>query len=266
MSCKFSIIIVSLNAGEELKKTVESVRRQTFKNYEIIVKDGCSKDGSTDFLKDAEDVCFVQEPDDSIYDGMNAALKFIHGEYVIFLNCGDRLYAKDVLEKSVRFMQKKAADIYYGNLYRRELGSTDVYPDHISDFTAFRNVPCHQACIYRSALLKGKAYDLRFKVRADYEHFLRCIYRYDARPAHMPFVLSDYEGGGFSETALNKKISAKEHRVITDKYLGKKASFYRFVMIITLQPLREKLAGSRRFSEAYHKIKARIYSIGGKRD
>ena len=45
---------------------------------------------------------------------MNAALKFIHGEYVIFLNCGDRLYAKDVLEKSVRFMQKKAADIYYG--------------------------------------------------------------------------------------------------------------------------------------------------------
>ena len=197
---------------------------------------------------------------------MNAALKFIHGEYVIFLNCGDRLYAKDVLEKSVRFMQKKAADIYYGNLYRRELGSTDVYPDHISDFTAFRNVPCHQACIYRSALLKGKAYDLRFKVRADYEHFLRCIYRYDARPAHMPFVLSDYEGGGFSETALNKKISAKEHRVITDKYLGKKAAFYRFVMIITLQPLREKLAGSRRFSEAYHKIKARIYSIGGKRD
>ena len=261
----FSVITVTLNAGAELKKTVHSVLTQDFKDLEIIIKDGGSTDGSILELPVSDKIKLVRKKDRSIYDGMNEAVKEAQGEYIIFLNAGDRFASGEVLEKTAQFMSEHRADIYYGNLYRREQDSTDVYPDKLTDRVCYGNVPCHQACFYKAELLKKETpFDLSYKVRADYEHFLRCVYRDGARTIHMPFTVSDYEGGGFSEDEINRKRSAYEHRLITKKYLGNKVYRYRLLMILTLQPLRELLAGSRTFSGLYHKLKAFIYRISGR--
>ena len=186
--------------------------------------------------------------------------KFKLSDNVFFLNCGDYMKDNTVLAKTAKFIAGHKADLYYGDLYRRKLDSTDVAPDKITDFVCYRNVPCHQVCFYARSLFATRGYKLRYKVRADYEHFLWCIYEAKARCEHLPFTVADYEGDGFSENEANRKVSAMEHREITKKYLGLKRYIYKFIMILTLQPLRKKMADSPKLSATYHKIKSVLYS------
>ena len=99
----FSVVVVSLNSGERLKKTLQSILNQTFSDYEVIIKDGGSKDGSLDFLSSEHvlekypQIRLIQEKDRSIYEGMNQAVTYVSGRYVQFLNCGDLFYDDRVL-------------------------------------------------------------------------------------------------------------------------------------------------------------------------
>ena len=87
---RFSIIIVTLNAGSKLEETVKSALSQTYKDYEILIKDGASSDGSLDFLKElnAPNIRVVSRKDTSIYDAMNQAVSECLGDYYIFMNTG----------------------------------------------------------------------------------------------------------------------------------------------------------------------------------
>lgn len=280
MQMKFiSIIVVSLNPGERLKETLNSILEQTYTDYEIIIKDGGSKDGSLDFLKEEgilekyPQIRLIVQPDKSIYDGMNQAVSYVKGKYVQFLNCGDLFYDKTVLEKTAEYIlnQEKTdtADgkkteqlspaIFYGNQYNLLQNSIVTSAPEINDFTCYRNVPCHQVCFYDGRLFAKRGYLPQYTVRADYEHFLYCIYEENARAFSMPITVCMYEGGGYSETKENRKKSAAQHKEITAKYLGKKAVKYRLIMILTLSGLRGKIAESPRLSKFYNAIKSMIY-------
>ncbi|MBR5421428.1 MAG: glycosyltransferase [Lachnospiraceae bacterium] len=258
---RFTIIVVSLNAGEELKKTVLSVLNQRFHDYEILVKDGGSGDGSVKELPANERLRIIVKDDLSIYDAMNQAVAEARGDYLLFLNCGDYLDDDKVLGKAAKALAMEPADIYYGDLYRRTLDSTDVAPDRITDLVCYRNVPCHQVCFYAKRLFEKRGYLTKYRVRADYEHFLYCYYKLGAKCVHLPFTVCSYMGGGFSETKDHKAEAKQEHAVITEQYMGKKAKLFNLIMILTLQPLREAMAGSRLFSGLYHKLKAAIYGL-----
>ena len=108
---RFSVIVVSLNAGEELKKTVESVLAQKYADFEIVVKDGGSTDGSTDLLPADARIRLIVKKDRSIYDAMNQAVQEAKGEYFLFLNCGDYLYQETVLGSVAKAAAKEPADI-----------------------------------------------------------------------------------------------------------------------------------------------------------
>lgn len=280
MQMKFiSIIVVSLNPGERLKETLNSILEQTYTDYEIIIKDGGSKDGSLDFLKEEgilekhPQIRLIVQPDKSIYDGMNQAVSYVNGKYVQFLNCGDLFYDKTVLEKTAEYILNRektdTADgkkteqlspaIFYGNQYNLLQNSIVTSAPEINDFTCYRNVPCHQVCFYDGRLFAKRAYLPQYTVRADYEHFLYCIYEENARAFSMPITVCMYEGGGYSETKENRKKSAAQHKEITAKYLGKKAVKYRLIMILTLSGLRGKIAESPRLSKFYNAIKSMIY-------
>lgn len=256
---KFSIIVVSLNAGEELLKTVESILMQTYKDFEILVKDGMSEDGSVETLPADDRVRLIRKKDRSIYDAMNQAIGEATGDYEIFLNCGDYFYDEKVLARIAKEIAGNPADIYYGQLYRRIQQSVDEPAHEITDFVCYRNIPCHQACVYGKKMFLQGGYDLNYPVRADYEHFLRCRYESGAVFRYMPFVIASYEGGGFSETKDNLKRAAGEHKRITQKYLGAKCVFYRGIMIVTLQPLRKWIADHPRLSGGYQRLKAMLY-------
>ena len=284
----FSIVVVSLNPGERLKKTLNSILEQTYTNYEVILKDGGSGDGSlsglqeTGFFDNKNQIKIIEQKDKSIYDGMNQAVAYVKGRYVQFLNCGDSFYSDRVLEEVAEYIEKhrkermesKAAGdfaievieeqpaIYYGNQYNQQQDTIVYSAPQINDFTCYRNVPCHQVCFYDYRLFEKRAYDLKYKVRADYEHFLYSIYQEEAKGISMPVVVASYEGGGFSETRENRKRSALEHKEITAKYLGKTKAFkYRMIMWLTLAPLRTAMAENPALSGIYNGIKNGIYKL-----
>jgi len=272
-----SIIVVALNPGNRLRETLDSIKIQTYRDYEVIIKDGGSKDGALDALEEEgyfaafPTINIVRRPDSSIYDGMNQALEYVTGRYVQFLNCGDCYYDEYVLEKVAEYMDatnRKTLDagsmapaVFYGNQFNRQQESMVTSAPVINDFTCYRNVPCHQVCFYSADLFIERAFNINYTVRADYEHFLYSVYKKKAETFAMPHVICFYEGGGYSETKENRKKSAFQHKEITRHYMGKKAGYYRLIMILTLSGLRTKMAESPFFSKFYNALKTLIYKI-----
>lgn len=292
--CFFSLLTVCLNPGEKLRGTLESALKQTCGDFELIVKDGGSSDGSLEEIQDLLSdprVRVYQEKDTGIYDAMNQAVSHASGKYLFFLNCGDTLYDGNVLEKVKQAAEEDApgleesskeqiygsqtgevcdADAFperekqtdreerqvlYGDVFGRKNQVWITPPPSITGFTCYRNVPCHQACFYSVSLCKEKPFETKYRIRGDYEHFLWCFYRGNAKMRYLAFPVAAYEGGGYSETKENLKRSKVEHREITARYMKKTELIkYRSIMLLTLAPLRTYLAESTRFSGLYSKL------------
>lgn len=276
----FSIIVVSLNPGDKLKRTLESIKRQTFSDFEVIVKDGLSRDGSLKaaFLLSDEwkrkgngrSLKVIQKKDSGIYDAMNQGAEQARGRYVYYLNCGDLFYSERVLQEMADFIKEKESGgyrpgIYYGNIFERLTGGKVASNPRIDAFGCFRNVPCHQACFYSRELLEEHPFETGYRVRADYEQFLWCFFRKAGKEkvnfACKDILVADYEGGGFSETKENKRISAREHREITQKYI-KKGELIRFrlIMALSLSGLRTRLAENKKTAGIYNRLKEIFYA------
>lgn len=274
----FSIIVVSYNAGAKLHETVESIRRQTEEDYEIIVQDGLSTDGSVGKLSIGEDLKLFTGEDAGIYDAMNRAVAHASGRYIFFLNCGD-YFADDMvlarvkreIEKSDRHVTLKGGEgkhgkthlpprIFYGNIRERATGAHVMSNPRIDDFACYRNVPCHQACFYDRRLLVKRGFRIRYRVRADYEHFLWCYYRAHASMVYMPLTVASYEGGGFSEKEGSRKRSREEHARIVRKYMSRGQILkYRFLLFITFSRLRTYLSSNKRTAAIYQNLIRRMY-------
>ena len=142
-----------------LESTIKSVDSQTNKNFEFIIVDGASNDGSLELIKKYDHVItrWVSEPDSGIYNAMNKGLSLATGDYCLFLNSGDILATDDALWQVERYMEanKFAADIYYADAeFSNSQGNVQrVYPDRLSlDFFYYDSL-CHQAIFYKRELL-----------------------------------------------------------------------------------------------------------------
>lgn len=267
----FSIIVVCLNEGEKLHKTVQSILDQTEEDYEIIIKDGGSADGSVEKLLTAASngrIKIYREKDSGIYDAMNQAVKHASGEYIFFLNCGDYFYQEDVLFRIKQFIEENKCraernpQIFYGNIRERLTGALVQSNPKMDDFGCYRNVPCHQACFYDRRLLASRGFDTGYLVRADYEHFLWCYYKAQAHTVYLPVTVASYEGGGFSESGENVRLSAREHKQIVGKYMPPaKVLRYRMLMLATLAPVRTYLAHNPVTARIYQTCKRRVYEV-----
>lgn len=267
--CMFSLLTVCLNPGNKLRESVESALAQTCGDFEIIIKDGGSKDGSLDSIRDLlQDprIKLFTEKDSSIYDAMNQAVSHARGKYVFFLNCGDLLYDTTVLEKvkekalELEEADPKARMVLYGNVFSSKNQVWITSPPGITGFTCYRNVPCHQACFYSTDLCREKPFEPKYKIRGDYEHFLWCFYRGGAKMHYLDLPVASYEGGGYSETKENLKRSKREHKEITEMYMAKGELLkYRTIMALTLAPLRRALAESKTFSGIYNGLVGMLY-------
>lgn len=282
MEPKFSIVVVCLNPGDKLKNTLESIERQTFTDYEIVVKDGLSKDGSIAFARKMQEkfrqralengkelpaLTLSEQKDTGIYDAMNQAAALSKGRYLYFLNCGDTFYDENVLSQMAELIEENPAaqGIYYGNIYERVTSQVVTSNPRIDAFACYRNVPCHQACFYDRKLLSAHPFDTRYQVRADYEQFLWCFFqdhfKEDVSFSYRNMLIADYEGGGFSESRENRKLSEKEHGEIVHKYMSRaQVMKYKLIMWITLAPLRTKIARNEKTAGIYNGLKKMLYS------
>lgn len=261
---KFSIIVVCLNPGDKLNQTLDNILAQTYQDYEIVVKDGGSRDGSVEQMRQDERIHLYVEKDTGIYDAMNQAVSHAKGDFVLFMNCGDVFYHEKVLEDTARFAAKCEQQdnlVLYGDTYSEKNDVVIASAPRITGFTCYRNIPCHQSCFYAARLCKEKPYDLQYRIRADYDHFLWCYYVSKAEMLHMGLTVASYEGGGFSESKANQQKDAAEHKQITACYMGKGELLkYRMIMLATLAQLRKAMAESKVFSGLYHKMKDMLYS------
>lgn len=275
---RFTIYTTCFNAGQKLNKTIQSVLNQTYVDYEIIIKDGKSTDGCVDdLLQDPEVTAAVAagkirlmvEKDEGVYDGMNQALSWIKGDYVIFMNCGDTFFDENVLlktsayiesERSVSDDDERKADILYGDVYCENRKAVDPAPRKLDGFTCYRNIPCHQACFYKKELFSVKQYDTGLRIRADYDHFLWCIYKANARTGYIGFTVAAYEGDGISEIEQNEKLDRREHEITIKRYMTEaEIRSYKTKMALTLLPLRKRMARSKTFSHIYQMVKQVAY-------
>jgi glycosyltransferase involved in cell wall biosynthesis len=202
----FSVVTVTLDPGAALKDTARSVAEQTFGGYEHLVKDGGSKDGSLAALAGSSRARLVVRPDSGIYDAMNQALDEARGEYVLFLNAGDRLNGPDVLERVARAAaEDRSVDLFYCDYVNAEMGGEVVSPDRLTRFLLYRSPICHQAWFLRRAVYdRVGRFDTSFRLAADHDLLARAVLRGGIRSRHLAFPGVVYQGAGYSRSPANR--------------------------------------------------------------
>jgi glycosyltransferase involved in cell wall biosynthesis len=168
-----SVITVVYNRVHEIERTVQSIINQTYDRIQYIIIDGGSTDGTVDILKKYENkiAYWISEPDKGIYDAMNKGIERATGDYVNFMNCGDRFASEDVIQTFVKGQYE--ADIVYGEALV-EYKSYSALFKRSPLKNMWRHSPfCHQASFIKTALLKEWKYDLQYKIGSDHDFFYR---------------------------------------------------------------------------------------------
>lgn len=206
MCVVLSIITVNLNNKAGLIKTTDSIINQTFQEFEWLVIDGGSDDGSKDVIQGISDErlrYWVSEPDTGIYNAMNKGIIHAQGKYLLFLNSGDYLVDNTVL--SVVFANSYTSDIIYGNLVRVRNGVEYIVEVPDSDSLRasyfFRTSLPHQASFINKELFdKYGLYEEKYRIVSDWEFFLKCVVFENVTIEYIRVPICIFCGGGISET------------------------------------------------------------------
>lgn len=194
-----SIITVSYNAKESITNTVISVISQDYKQFEYIIIDGGSTDGTLDVIELYLPYLsyYISEPDKGIYDAMNKGVAVAKGEWVIFMNAGDCFVDNQVLSTIFLSNVNTKADIIYGNtIAKYPWGKCLIKGNFFSKHDI--NLPfCHQSTFVRTSLIKSIPFDLSYRIAADY-NFFYTLYKLGKRFKHVDISIALYDTIGFS--------------------------------------------------------------------
>jgi glycosyltransferase involved in cell wall biosynthesis len=213
---KYSIITVCLNAKNGLIQTFHSIEQQVFDNFEWIVVDGGSADGTVDAVRDYPRVNhLISEPDEGIYDAMNKGIKVSSGEYLLFLNAGDWLYSKETL---LDMEKKLITPVVIGNLAvvdRTGFISLRKYETYRinRDYIYNKTLPHQSAFIKKDLFLKYGLYCKDFKIKGDHDFFAR-IARKKIDFSYPGIFVSYYPLDGISSHFKQSKISKNELELV----------------------------------------------------
>ncbi|WP_320167924.1 glycosyltransferase family 2 protein [Mangrovibacterium marinum] len=171
---RITVITVCYNCVSEIENTIRSVISQSYLNLEYIIIDGSSTDGTLDIIKKYDDKIsfWVSEPDKGIYDAMNKGIELAHGEWINFMNVGDRFASPNTLKNifSDKRYSKKIKIIYGDVILDR--GNTLKTEQALPITQLSYKMPfCHQSSFVRIDLMKQLKYDLKYKIAADYHFF-----------------------------------------------------------------------------------------------
>lgn len=194
---EISVITVTFNNLNGLKKTIESVKNQTAKIYEHIIIDGMSNDGTVNYLssiKKDEKINYISEPDTGIYNAMNKGIALSKGSWLIFLNAGDVFCSKITLDQlyKTEFFQDETLELIYGD--KMDCHNRIIKAQQQMDCLFYGEMPaCHQSIFFR----KNIQYDESYKIFGDID-LLSKLYVKGVRHKYIELPVSIYEGGGIS--------------------------------------------------------------------
>ncbi|WP_066377207.1 MULTISPECIES: glycosyltransferase family 2 protein [unclassified Anabaena] len=218
-----SIITVTYNRIEDLRETFASITSQIYTNIEYIVIDGGSQDGTLDFLRVNDDIItyWVSEKDAGIYHAMNKGALTATGDWIVFMNSGDKFFAEDTLTKVSEYLEN-SVDVVYGKFesivndkYGYRTYQRKPYPLSI----IWREIPtCHQSVFVKRALQVKYPFNTLLTWCADHD-FLAKLYVAGYRFLEIPLVISKFDvSGGASRDLLS---FTRERWSLCRKYFGK---------------------------------------------
>lgn len=202
---RVSIVTVNLNNLEGLRRTVFSVLGQDWTDFEFIVVDGGSTDGSVAFLEEQGKLFsyWVSEPDSGVYEAMNKGIRKANGEYLLFLNSGDYLASSTVLTDVLTCLD--GTPLVYGDLLvNNKRGEMLLYefPERISINYLLNNYLPHPGTFFhRSVFEKVGLYNEHMEYAADWQIGMKAIYQEGLTSRHVPVPISVFNLDGKSSEA-----------------------------------------------------------------
>lgn len=224
-----TIVTSTFNAFKELPMTIESIKNQSFKNYQWIIIDGGSLDGTKDLIKENEDCVdfWLSDSDQGIYDAWNKAICYIKGDWVIFLGAGDVLYSNDVLyEVSLHlFDAHPKYNLVYGKVIVMD-DKNDVVAELGKPWDKIKNTwetitstfPPHPGCFLHTSFFKEKNYNfpVNFKIVGDSHLLMTAIV--DKEPLFINMFIDKMLFGGVSNSGKNLLLIVKELKQINREF------------------------------------------------
>lgn len=230
-----SVITVTYNAADTVGRTLASVAAQSFGNYEHIIIDGSSSDGTLAVIDNAPETVrrrVLSEPDSGIYDAMNKGIGLSRGKYLIFLNAGDCFHSADTLQVIAdTILREDYPGIVYGQTVLVDDNGRCLGPRHLTapeqlryaDFARGMLV-CHQAFVVLKRI--APLYDTRYRFSADYDWCIQCL-QHSRRNAYTGEVIADYLAEGI--TTANRRASLRERFHIMSYYYGMWPTLFRHI-------------------------------------
>ena len=208
---RISIVTPTFNSARTLRDTIESVRSQDYENWEHIVIDGGSNDGTVELLKSYPQLVWVSEKDEGHYHAMNKGIDSATGEFIVILNADD-CFRPGVLRTATEAFEKNPSwDALFGDVrYVDDRGRTIYTREEAGyDYGVLLyglDYICHQTMFVRKRVYErlGAYRHTEFRNSADYEFKLR-LGQSGCRVGHVPMLLVDYRYHDHGQSA-DKRI------------------------------------------------------------
>ena len=222
---KISIITATFNSDKTVRDTMESVLRQSFPDYEYIIKDGGSEDDTLEICRQYESrfegrLKIVSAPDNGIYDAMNKGFEVATGDVVGLLNSDDFYTSDDVLQTIAdSFSTDKDLEAVYGDIHFVKDGDLSKCVRYYSSklfsrgWMRFGFMPAHPSFYCKRSVYEKYGYfDTSYKIAADFESLLRFIYLGNIKTQYIKKDFVTMRTGGASTAGLaSRKLIMKEH-------------------------------------------------------
>lgn len=205
---KLSIITINYNNLEGLQRTFQSVWSQNYQQFEYIIIDGGSTDGSLELILSNTDKFnyWVSEPDKGVFNAQNKGWQKSTGEYLLFLNSGDELFSPETLSEVLA--QLDGTDIVYGSLVKVETDREWIkkYDKPLSLHYFYWDTLPHQGSFIRKRLLDELGgFDESMKLAGDWKFFLTAVCRMNATHRHINLTIARYDMQGMTALADNQE-------------------------------------------------------------
>jgi glycosyltransferase involved in cell wall biosynthesis len=208
---RYSVITINYNNEDGLRQTINSIVRQTCDDFEFIIIDGGSTDGSVNVIKEYNTYVdyWVSERDNGIFHAMNKGVAQAHGDYCLFINSGDCFYDCEVL---CRFSQLN----YYDDIIVGKVVSNNnslLFQPPMRDISLFYlysgTVP-HQGSFIRTSLLRKFPYDENLRIVSDWKFFVQAIIEDNCTVSYVDEIVAIFDTGGVSTANPVKMWQEKE--------------------------------------------------------
>ena len=221
---KFSIVTPSFNQGRYVRDCLESVRSQTGAEWEHLVIDAASTDGTLDVIKTYPHVNWVSEPDRGMSDGINKGFKKATGDWVMWLNTDDYLLPGTLARVARHAEENPTADVIYGDCVFVDENKKVLRRkhDHRFDFSILLFYGCYIAStstfIKRSVIEAGHLLDVAYRNCMDFEYYLR-LSSLGFRFSYVPEVLAAFRWHATNTSTQHAGRRHEERLAIQRHYL-----------------------------------------------